>query len=62
MARPSEQRTIRAPLSALIQDPRVRAAFERAEHNQGPEPLATVILVPRHPKPLAGADALELAV
>lgn len=51
--------TIRAPLSAIFRDPRVRSAFERAEGDRGPEPLATVILTPQHPKPRAGAVSVD---
>jgi hypothetical protein len=46
MAKCNRQRTIRAPLSSIIQDRAARAAFQRAEHDQGLEPLATVILAP----------------
>lgn len=49
------ERTIRAPLSAIITDPKVRAAFARAERDQG-GPLATVIIDPLRPLPSLGAE------
>jgi hypothetical protein len=41
--RATGQRITRAPLSAIIQHQALRAAFHRAERDQGPEPLATVM-------------------
>lgn len=58
MAQAGIQRSIRVPLSAIIKDSTVRAAFERAERDQGPEPLAAVITTPRQPQSLSGASCL----
>jgi hypothetical protein len=56
------QRIRRAPLSAIIQNDRLRALFERAERDQNPDaPLATVILPAPPPLPLDGAAAIDLS-
>jgi hypothetical protein len=57
--RANGQRSTREPLSSIIKDARTRAAFQRAERDQGPEPMATVIVSPRPVCPLAGAEMAE---
>jgi hypothetical protein len=62
MARPTEQRITRAPLSAIFTDLLTRAAFERAERDGNPDaPLATVILPAPPPLPLDGSAAVKLS-
>jgi len=57
MAKATKQIT---PLSTIIQDPRVRAAFRRAEREQGDDSAAAAVAAPRQPQPLAGGACREL--
>ena len=53
----AESKTTTTRLSALFRDPFVRSAFERAERDEGPQPVEA-----RSPKVLTGGQAQEMEV
>jgi hypothetical protein len=53
----AESKTTTTRLSSLISDPFVRSAFERAERDEGPQPIEA-----KAPKVLSGGAAEELEV